>query len=256
MVGNIQNPDYETVSAVCEHCGSLCVFNRIDDIDEPGPYHGRYVTCYICREQFWIYGDIINPAHELLISSAREYFQTRRYMQCVAILGQAWEIFFSLFAYSNYLYRPFFANPELDHSAEHFNRLSLQLYNATRKHSFNPLRNVLINTVLNSVHPPTLQESAADISRIRNENFGGNPKMADVVKFPDEEVRDLLTQLQQLTIADLRNKVVHQHAYRPRRVEVEKCLKGEIDVLYCAKHLLPVYTFDLWRFKSGQRRRG
>jgi len=176
-------------------------------------------------------------------------------MQCVAILGQAWEMFFSLFAYSNYLYRPFFTSLELGHSVEHFDRLSSQLYGATRQYTFNPLRNVLINTVIERVHPQTLQESEAAICRIVNENFGKDRKKADIEEFPNAQVRDLLKQLQQLTIADLRNNVVHQAAYRPKRAEVIKCFEEEIDLLYNAKHSLPVYTFEYWRFKSGQRRR-
>lgn len=255
MVGNIQNPDYETVTAVCEHCGSLCVFNRIDDLDEPGPYFGRYATCLECRKQFWIFGDIINPAYDLLINSARERFGTKRYMQCVGLLGQAWEIFFSLFAYSNYIYRPFFTRPELDHSVEYLNRLSSQLFSATRGFTFYPLRNLLINTMLKQVRPQTLQESEAAIARIVDENFGNNPKNTDIENLPDEKIRDLLKQLQQLRIADLRNRVVHQRAYRPKRAEVEKCLEEEIGFLYLAKHSLPAYTFDEWHAESLSRSR-
>ena len=251
MVGNIQNPDYETVTAECEHCGALCVFNRMDDIGEPGPYSGRYATCFECRQPFWIHGDIINPAYYLLISSATEHFGTKRYMQCVALLAQAWELFFSLFLYSNYLYRPFFANPELSPNVEYFNRLSSQLYDATRKFTFYPLRDALTNTVLKRVHPQTLQESETAISRIADEEFGHNPKLSDIAKFPDEEKRNLLKQLQQLKIGRLRNDVVHQHARRPRRAEVEECLDEEIRFLYRVRDTLPVYTFDYWRFKTN-----
>ncbi len=254
MVGNIQDPDYETVTAECEHCGSLCVFNRIDDIGEPGPYAGRYVTCYECGEQFWIYGDIINPAYALLIQSAGERFGTKRYMQCVALLAQAWEVFFSSFAYSNYLYRPYFLGPRLDRSAERLNTLSSQLFSATRRSTFYPLRHVLTNTVLKGVHPRTLQQGEAAISRISDENFGKDPKKADIETFPEAKVRDLLEHLQQLRIADLRNDVVHQRAYRPRRAEVEWCLKEEVGLLYRAKRELPVYTFDEWHARSARHR--
>jgi hypothetical protein len=254
-VGNIKNPDYETVTAECEHCGALCVFHRIDDIDEPGPYAGRYVTCCECRKEFWIYGDIINSPYELLIFSAGEHFGTKHYRQCVSTLAQAWEMFFSLFASSNYLYRPFFANRGLDHSVEHFNRLSSQLSEATRKFTFYPLRNLLINTVLKHVHPQTLRESEAAISRIVNEKFGNNPKQKTIEAVPNGEIRTLLNQLCQLTIADLRNEAIHQRGYRPQRAEVEKCLQEEIGLLYRAKNTLHVYTFDEWPIISGSQRR-
>ena len=63
-MGAIEDRDYETVTARCDECGSLCVFNRVDDIGEPGPYSGRYVTGLECGEQFWIYGDVINPPYQ------------------------------------------------------------------------------------------------------------------------------------------------------------------------------------------------
>lgn len=254
-MGNIQDPDYETVSAECAHCGALCVFNRIDDIGEPGPYAGRYVECFECREQFWISGDIINPAYQLLVFTARERFATKRYMQCVAILAQAWELFFSLFAYSNYLYRPYVESSELDDRDELFERLSSQLYDATRQFTFYPLRNVLINAILKRVHPPMLQESEAAISGIVDENFRVYPKKADIERFPDEKRRNLLKQLQELKIARLRNEVVHQHAYRPRRGDVEECLTEEIEILYRAKSLLSVNTLDEW-WTAWRRRTG
>src|SRR5215208_6681168 len=121
-----------------------------------------------------------NPAYDLLISSAAERFGTKRYMQCVALLAQAWEIFFSSFLYSNYLYRPFYASPELSSKVEHFNQLSSQLYDATRQFTLYPLRNTLTKTVLKGVHPQTLQESETAISRIKNENFGEAPKNEDI----------------------------------------------------------------------------
>jgi hypothetical protein len=231
-MGHIQNPDYETVTAECEHCGSLRVYNRIDDIGEPGPYDGRYIECLVCQRQFRISGDTINPAYELLISSAREHFGTKRYMQCVALLAQAWELFFSLFLYSNYLYRPYFvASPELSPNVEYFNQLSSQLYDATRAYTFLPLRNALTNTVIKHVHPQTLQECETAIARIVDENFGANPKPADIEMVPHVEERNLLNQLQLLKVGSLRNVVVHQHARRPRRAEVEECLEEEIEFL-------------------------
>jgi hypothetical protein len=161
----IQHHDYETVHAVCDHCGSLCIFNRMADIGEPGPYGGRSVECFECGEKFWIWGDIINPAYELFIFAADEHFKAKRYMLYVGTLAQAWEIFLGTFAYSNYLYRSYFnEHPHLD--VERFNQLSSQFSNAIQKFTFDPLRNLLINTVIKRVHPQTLDESESAIPRI------------------------------------------------------------------------------------------
>jgi hypothetical protein len=216
----IQHHDYETVHAVCDHCGSLCIFNRMADIGEPGPYGGRSVECFECGEKFWIWGDIINPAYELFIFAADEHFKAKRYMLYVGTLAQAWEIFLGTFAYSNYLYRSYFnERPHLD--VERFNQLSSQFSNAIQKFTFDPLRNLLINTVIKRVHPQTLDESESAIPRIVAEKFGDRPRKAYVSAFPDAHLRDILLQLQQLETGELRNRIFHKDAYRPKREEVE-----------------------------------
>jgi hypothetical protein len=91
-----------------------------------------------------------------------------------------------------------------------------------------------------------LQESETAIPRIVDENFGANPKPADIEMVPHVEERNLLNQLQQLKVGSLRNVVVHQHARRPRRAEVEECLEEEIEFLYRVKDTLTVFTFDYW----------
>jgi hypothetical protein len=66
-------------------------------------------------------------------------------------------------------------------------------------------------------------------------------------------VRAVLLQLQGLRIGELRDRVVHEDAYRPRRGEVEDCGE-EIRVLYRAKGRLAVRTFDEWRVASRSQR--
>src|SRR5438046_2393168 len=100
-MGAIEDHDYETITAVCDSCGSRCIYNRISDIGDPGPYAGRNITCLECETPFWIYDDIINPPYELYIFGAKQYLPSRRYMLCIANLAQAWEMFFATFAYSN-----------------------------------------------------------------------------------------------------------------------------------------------------------
>src|SRR5215210_8224212 len=100
-MGELEHCDYETVTAWCDECASLNIFNRIDDIGHPGPYSGRDVTCLECGKPFWISGDIINPAYELFIFDAGEHMHRKHYMLCATSLGQAWEMFFAAYIYSN-----------------------------------------------------------------------------------------------------------------------------------------------------------
>ena len=65
-------------------------------------------------------------------------------------------------------------------------------------------------------------------------------------------MRDVLLRLQDLTIGELRNKVVHKDAYRPRRSEVENCRTEEIELLYDVKHSLDIRTFEEWQAGSEE----
>lgn len=245
-MGAIQNRDYETVQARCDECGSLVILNRIDDIGHPGPYDGRDVTCPECGRPFWIYGDTANADYQFFIFDAGEHMRAKRYGQSVISLARAWEMFFAAYARSNYLYRPFCANDRYPGDLNQFNRLAKLLGETIRDFTFDPLRNVLIRTVVERAHPGTLDESETAIARIADEGFGDRLAKARVEAFPDPQVRDLLRQLQDLRINELRNRVVHKGAYRPRRAEVGKC-RDEIGALYEAKRTLPVRDFIEWR---------
>jgi ferredoxin len=253
-MGEIESRDYETITARCDECGSLCTFNRVDDIGDPGPYYsGRYVGCTECGRPFWVSGDATDPAYELLLFDAEQHLNRKHYMLCVASLAQAWEMFFANFVYSNYLYRPFYHDARYPEKPERFDDLAEQLGDAIRTLMFDALRNVLVNTVVEGVRPRTLDESEVAIARIEGDNFGRRPAKASVDAFTDASVRAVLLQLQGLRIGVLRDRVLYEDAYRPRRAEVEDCAE-EIRVLYRAKGRLAVRTFDEWRMASRSPR--
>jgi hypothetical protein len=227
-------------------------FNRVSDIGDPGPYDGRYVECLECGEKFWIYGDIINPPYELLMGAAGEHYRAKHFMLCVASLAQAWEIFLRTCLFSNYLFRPFYENghhPILE--LERFNQLSSQLDKVLEKYTFDLLRHVLTNTVINGVHPQTLEESERAIPRIKNGKFRNTPPSKVVSAIADDQVRDVLLHLQQLQIGQLRNDVVHQVAYRPRQEEADRCYE-EMGLLYDVKRVLDVGTLELWQARYSE----
>jgi hypothetical protein len=249
-MGEIKGKDYETITAQCNECGSISILNRVDDIGDPGPYDsGCYVGCTECGRPFWVYGDAMDPAYELLLFDAEEHMRAKHYILCVTSLAQAWEMFFATFVYSNYLYRPFHHDVRHPERREPLEGLAEQLGDAIGNFTFDQLRNVLVNTVVEGVRPRTLDESGLAIARIKDDNFGQRPAKARVDALSDSSVRAVLLQLQNLRIGELRNRVVHQDAYRPRRWEVEEC-SDEIRVLYRAKGRLAVRTFDEWRVAS------
>jgi hypothetical protein len=249
-MGEIKSKDYETITAQCDECGSLCVFNRVDDIGDPGPYDsGCYVGCTECGRPFWVFGDATDPAYELLLFDAEEHMRAKHYVLCVTSLAQAWEMFLATFVYSNYLYRPFHHDVHHPARRERFEGLSYRLGDAIWNFTFDQLRNVLVNTVVEGVRPRTLDESEVAIARIGEDNFGQRPAKERVDTLSDSSVREVLLQLQDLRVGELRNRVVHGDAYRPRRWEVEEC-SDEIRVLYRAKGRLAVRTSDEWRVAS------
>ena len=249
-MGEIESKDYETITAQCDECGSICILNRVDDIGDPGPYDsGYYVGCTECGRPFWVYGDAIDSAYELLLFDAEEHMRGKHYILCVTSLAQAWEMFFATFVYSNYLYRPFFHDVRHPEKLERFESLSDRLGDAIWNFTFDQLRNVLVNTVVEGVRPRTLDESEVAIAGIGDYNFGRRPATARVDALSDPSVRAVLLQLEDLQIGELRNRVVHGNSYRPRRWEVEEC-SDEIQVLYRAKGRLAVRTFEEWRVAS------
>ena len=67
-----------------------------------------------------------------------------------------------------------------------------------------------------------LTESETAIARIRGDNFRQRPAKAQVEEISDTSVREVLMRPQNLRINEVRNRVVHKNAYRPRRAEVEE----------------------------------
>jgi hypothetical protein len=243
-MARISKADYETVTVTCDHCGKECVFNRREDFANIGPYAGENVICSYCHREFRMIGDTINAAYELFIVEAREYFRGKRYMLAVATMGQAWELFFSVFARGRYLYRPFFLGPMEQHDLDRLNSLQSELEQALRKFTLNPLRNLLVNTVVKGVAPRTLDEAALTISQIASEDLGNDPPKMVTSSVDDPDIKEVLDRMLALSIGNLRNKVVHHRAYRPLRAEVERCLEDEVCLLYRAKGALGIRSFE------------
>ena len=243
-MARISKADYETVAVTCDHCGAECVFNRRENFTNIGPYAGENVACPHCHRDFRMIGDTINPPYELFISAAREYFRGKRYMLATANIGQAWELFFFTFAGGKYLYRPFFLSPMGKRDLDRLNALHCHLDQALRKFTFNPLRNLLVNTVVQAVAPQTLDEAAQAIDKIASANLGADPSPSVISTVADPDIRQVLECLLALSIGNLRNRVLHHRAYRPLRAEVDHCLEDEVLLLYRARTILGVRSFE------------
>jgi hypothetical protein len=239
----ISKADYETVEVTCEHCGSACIFNRREDFPHVGPYAGESVSCPNCRREFHILGDTINPPYDLFIFAAKEHFGGKRYMLAVAAMAQGWELFFGMFAKARFLYRPFFSSSKGVIELDKLNAIEGQLARALRKFTFYPMRNPLINVVVDDIAPRTLDEAADVIGRIGC-GMGNDPSEDDLRSVADPETREILQALFAVGVCRLRNDAFHHRASRPSRSEVQRCLEDEVLLLYRAKCALGVRSFD------------
>lgn len=240
-MAEIVEPNYETVSATCDHCQALCIFNRVDDFTDTMPISGRRVACWQCSKDFWIKGDTINTPYQFLIDDARDHFRRKRYMPAIASLAQAWEVFFASCAVSTYVFRPFFAEASVDRDIDELNGLYQELFETIKSFTWFPLRNLVLNMLLTEPWPVTVAETRAQIKLLKS--FGNAPSPKQIAAVAEGRRRETLEHLNELTIGTLRNRVVHKNAYRPTRAEVEPCLTSEISVLYRIKHRLGVGDF-------------
>lgn len=239
----IIEPTYETATARCEHCGTMCIFSRVDDLKTVDAVSGERVKCLSCRQEFWINCDVVNTPYEFLIEDAREHFKIKRYMPAIASLGQAWEVFFATFAWGRYVYAPFFASDRYRREVKDLNDLGSRLTMLIDKFTFPPMRNLLIHTVARDVRPRTMSDALAAIDLIKTGGFGDDPPATLYAQVADAKVRHLLERTNEVTVGKLRNNVIHKHAYRPRRAEVEPCITDEIDILRRLKREVGVLDF-------------
>jgi hypothetical protein len=99
---------YENFTAECPWCGQESIFNRATDLEDLRPIAFRTVSCLNlrCGELFNINGDSVNSRHEMLIFDCHDLLEQKHYMNCILILAQAHEVFFSLFCASSYCTSP------------------------------------------------------------------------------------------------------------------------------------------------------
>jgi len=240
----ISAADFETISAACPHCAVESIYNRVTDIGDTGPYAGRNITCLACSKDFWISMDTVSEAYEMFIWAADEHFEKKRYMLVAATLGQAWELFFTAFARSTFVYRPLFAEKRTFDTLEFFNAIAARLDRVIERWTFFPLRNLLIRSVMEGLRPTSRSEAESAICRLESENFGSDLSPSVLSGIQPSESLEVIKGLLDLKVGNLRNAVVHKRAYRPLRSEVAPCLEDEVQFLYHVAHALDVGSFN------------
>jgi hypothetical protein len=232
---------YENFDARCPRCGFFCRFNRASDLNDFNPIDFKEVRCLSpdCDESFNINGDSINSPHEMLIYDCYDLKKEKRYCYCILNLAQAFEAFFSLYLRVSLLYKPFARHNHLDQ----LNRMAAALYEAIKKYPYAKLRNLFLNCVLANQEVTSLNQAELVIRNVSNSCHEPSDQL--IAQFPNQEIADLLRRLKYSGVAELRNKVVHQHAYRPTLAEVDSALEETRSILFPLGSLLNVEGDDI-----------
>ncbi len=233
------SPNFENFIAKCPHCGFRNIYNRVSDLQDTHPISYREVICLKpeCRNPFYINGDIAAPVYQMIIFDCHNLLKQKRYIYCILNLTQACEIFFSLYARIQLIYRHYSAK---EHNICKMNELLILFNQKVKTYTFAKLRNLFINLVMLENMSGDLNESEDMLNTISE--FTVEPSNRIIAQVEDHKIRDLLQRLKSSEINILRNKVIHKYAYRPSKEETECLFKETKKILYSLTALLNIKT--------------
>jgi len=251
--GKDMKATYENFFARCPGCGRENIFNRASDLKQSDAIDYLEVSCLFadCARPFYLNGDLINSAYEMIIWDCYELLERKHYAYCILNLAQAFEVFFSQYLRVELLYKPFASDPDDD--IERLNDLIKLLYDRTKECSFERMRNLFFWIVLQPRHPGSLHEAETTINAFPNKpSCPSDEDVTNASISADKRIRELLLHLKSCEIPALRNQVVHQRAYRPTLHEVNNALKEAREILFVLPRALEVDSEDV-NWYMGQR---
>lgn len=242
---------YENFIAVCPVCGYRNIYNRVSDLRTETPIAFRQVECLNeeCRKPFNINGDQMDSAFSMLIFDCYELRKAKHYCYCILNLSQAFEVFVSHYLHVELLYKPFWR--EGRHDLERFNQLAEDLYKTVRRFTFAQLRGIFLNHALESRKFRSLDDSEDAIRKIPELTM--TPPDSRFKTVGNAQLRDLLLRLKQTKINELRNRVVHKHAYRPNREEVDRAIEETRAILLPLAQLLRINAVGIDGYAKEDR---
>lgn len=241
---------YENVRAECPSCRRESIFNRRSDLNSTSPIVRMTVECLReeCNTSFAIIGDSVNEAFAMLVFDTHSLIDGKRYMPAILNLAQAHEVFFSTWLRVVLAYRPY--AHDLTQGAGQLNARLHDLFNTTKTLSFRRLRAVFLRLVLRDT-PLTLVDASGVIAEIPH--LVDEPSDSEVGSCEDPKLRSLLHKIKSSTIHELRNRVVHQSAYRPSREEAVDALRTTRQTLFGLATRLDVHDDPNWYVHQRDR---
>ena len=244
--GKDMKTTYENFFAWCPTCGSENIFNRASDLKDLDLIVSREVNCQRpeCRQPFYLSGDVVSPAYQMLIFDCYELLERKHYAYCILNLSQAYEVFFAQYLRVELLYKPFACDQDKDINL--LNELVKRLYAKTETLPSGRMRNLFLRLVLQDRHPASLPEAEVDINLLPcTADRPPDDEIAGARLFNNKRIPQLLLRLTACKVASLRNQVVHKSAYRPTLDEVDDALKDTREILFGLARDLGVHSDDV-----------
>ncbi len=246
LYAKMKETSYENFIAWCPYCAYKNIFNRITDLKTTEAIGFMKVRCLnsVCDKEFNINGDSINPAFQMLVTDCYDLKQEKKYSYCILNLAQAFEVFFSLYLRVELLYKPFsIEHKDGKEKLEYMNELSKQLYKKIKPYTFVKLRNIFLNRVLINQPLKSLDEAEKVIKDLNS--LTTTPSDTKIKSIPDARLSELLINLTNTKICELRNKVVHKLAYRPSVEDVDKAIEETRSILFPLASRLGIKIDDI-----------
>lgn len=144
-----------------------------------------------------------------------ELLDGKHYMSCILAVAQTYEMFFATFLRAQLLYKPFVLEdccyPEI------FNASLGKLHAKTMKLTFDDLRNLVLYAVISEITPTDMKAAQAAIDALPLDPK--TPKDTAVNSLRDTDLRANMLRLKGVKVNEIRNRIIHKDAYRPRRDE-------------------------------------
>ena len=242
----IKSSGYENIVTNCPICDQEVVFNRASDLCILEPISGTNVSCQECGKEFWLNGDSVNERHESILFDCQDLLSSKKYMNCILLTCQAYEMFFSLYLRVYLLYVPFGNSTRDSNSLERLNELSKKLKQKTKGFAFEKMRGSFFQLIVGGKLPSTLDEAEICLN-----GLGSTLPKDDALKsLTDKKLTNLLVCVKKTKINQLRNKVAHKIGYRPTRIEADEAWKEAKSTLFPLTRLLRLHDEVNW-YRSG-----
>lgn len=248
---------YENFISYCPNCDHRNIYNRREDLKTTQPISNKEVTCLnpACNTDFYINGDMLAEKYEYFIFEAQDLIREKKYMHAITMLCTSCESFFYQAINIKLVYEPFKDNIITD--LDDMNMLFKLVDRNTKYYTFERLRNLFIYlyfieielTSLSKIVQVTNSLSKLDLPKEVQKILNDNVHASNAKK------KQFLDKVSNLNINELRNQVVHKHAYRPLSAQAQLAIDTVTHIVTTAETIFDIQSEDNYINGSFRKRR-